>query len=178
MTEHLKDRIADAFLTLTRQKNVDKISVKDLADYCRISRQSFYYHYQDILEVIEWIWNRRLEKLLARNLQCRTQEEAVEVFLDFAQENRVFVHKLLASKYHDITGPMLIKSLKKYLKEFFRLRFNDSSISYADINMTLNFCVYGLLGLLLENSYGEKQENKKNAVEQICKVLSKLLDEP
>lgn len=178
MTEHLKKRIADAFLALIRQKNMDKISVKDLADYCHISRQSFYYHYRDILEVIEWILHQRLEKLLVRNLNCQNQKEAVEIFWDFSQQNRTFIHKLLASKYHDILTPMLIKSLKKYLQEFFRLRLNDSSISYGEINMTLNFCAYGLLGILLEDSYSEKQENKKSAVEQICSVLSKLLSEP
>ena len=47
---------------------------------------------------------------------------------------------------------MLIKSLKRYLQEFFRLRLSDSAMSYADTNITLNFCAYGLLGLLLENS--------------------------
>ena len=176
MTEPLKDRIAEAFLTLIRQKNIDKISVKDLVDHCHISRQSFYYHYRDILEVIEWILNRRLEKLLTRNLQCQTQEEAVEVFLEFSQMNRTFIHKLLASKYHDILAPMLIKSLKRYLQEFFRLRLSDSAMSYADTNITLNFCAYGLLGLLLENSCGDNKENKKNAVQQICRVLSKLFD--
>ena len=36
MTGQLKDRIAAAFLTLIKQKNVDKISVKDLAEHCRL----------------------------------------------------------------------------------------------------------------------------------------------
>ena len=70
MTGQLKDRIAAAFLTLIKQKNVDKISVKDLAEHCQISRQTFYYHYQDILEVVEWIFHRRMEDLLAKSLQC------------------------------------------------------------------------------------------------------------
>lgn len=68
MTGQLKDRIAAAFLTLMKQKNVDKISVKDLAEHCQISRQTFYYHYQDILEVVEWIFHRRMEDLLAKSL--------------------------------------------------------------------------------------------------------------
>ena len=68
MTGQLKDRIAAAFLTLMKQKNVDKISVKDLAEHCQISRQTFYYHYQDILEVVEWIFHCRMEDLLAKSL--------------------------------------------------------------------------------------------------------------
>lgn len=48
-----KEVIADAFVSLAQRKNADKITVKDLVEACGISRQTFYYHFQDILEVIE-----------------------------------------------------------------------------------------------------------------------------
>ena len=41
MTGQIKDRIAAAFLTLIKQKNVDKISVKDLAEHCQIPGRLF-----------------------------------------------------------------------------------------------------------------------------------------
>ena len=58
MKTQMKETIADAFIALARKKSIDKITVKDLVDYCDISRQSFYYHFQDILEVIEWNMQR------------------------------------------------------------------------------------------------------------------------
>lgn len=36
----------------SQRKNVDKITVKALIDKCRISRQTFYYHFQDIMDVM------------------------------------------------------------------------------------------------------------------------------
>ena len=54
MPVNVKPMIAEAFLKLSKEKNIDKITVKDIVDTCGISRQSFYYHFQDILEVIEW----------------------------------------------------------------------------------------------------------------------------
>ena len=53
MPVNMKNMIADAFLAMTARKSVDKITVKDLVEACDISRQTFYYHFQDILEVIE-----------------------------------------------------------------------------------------------------------------------------
>lgn len=50
----VKKRIVEAFVKLSKEKNIDKITVKDIVDECGISRQAFYYHFQDILEVIEW----------------------------------------------------------------------------------------------------------------------------
>ena len=37
----MKAMIAETFLTLAGQKNVDKITVKDLVETCGISRQTF-----------------------------------------------------------------------------------------------------------------------------------------
>lgn len=178
MTGQLKDRIAAAFLTLIKQKNVDKISVKDLAKHCQISRQTFYYHYQDILEVVEWIFHRRMEDLLAKSLQCDSAEEAMTMFLDFSEDNRAFIQKLLSSKYHEIISRLLISSLKNFLQDFFRLKLPDTSISYSDMDMTLTFCTYGLLGLLLDHPAIDKEGSREKTTAQICRLLSRLLESP
>lgn len=54
MPVNVKEIISQTFLELSKTKNVDKITVKDLSETCHISRQAFYYHFQDILDVIEW----------------------------------------------------------------------------------------------------------------------------
>ena len=51
MAVNAKSMIADAFIKLSGEKNIDKITVKDIVDECGISRQSFYYHFQDIYMV-------------------------------------------------------------------------------------------------------------------------------
>ena len=52
MAENIKKKLADALIELSGRKSLDKITIKDLVEMCGISRQSFYYHYQDILDVI------------------------------------------------------------------------------------------------------------------------------
>ena len=49
----MKGIIADTLLAMTKQKGIDKVTVKALIEECHISRQTFYYHFQDILEVIQ-----------------------------------------------------------------------------------------------------------------------------
>ena len=75
MPVQFKPMIAEAFIRLSKQKNIDKITVKDLVEACGISRQTFYYHFQDILEVIEWsldqAFSHLLEQSLAAEAPCR-----------------------------------------------------------------------------------------------------------
>ena len=44
MPVNVKNLIAETFVKLSDEKNIDKITVKDIVEACGISRQAFYYH--------------------------------------------------------------------------------------------------------------------------------------
>lgn len=64
MPKDMKLAISEAFLEMIRHGNVDKITVKSLIEECHVSRQTFYYHFQDILDVMEWSIQRETERLV------------------------------------------------------------------------------------------------------------------
>lgn len=39
---------------LLRTKPIDKITINDLTEHCGISRMTFYYHFKDIYDLVEW----------------------------------------------------------------------------------------------------------------------------
>lgn len=53
MASFTKFAILRVFGDLAASKPVDKITVKDITDQCGISRNTFYYHYQDIYQVLK-----------------------------------------------------------------------------------------------------------------------------
>lgn len=62
MPVDMKAKIAETLYELLKHKPLDKITVKELVDTCNISRQSFYYHFQDIMDVVEWCQNQSLKQ--------------------------------------------------------------------------------------------------------------------
>ena len=67
MPVNMKNVIADTFVSMAKQKPVDKITVKALIEACGVSRQTFYYHFQDIMEVIEWTLEQATQEMLERS---------------------------------------------------------------------------------------------------------------
>ena len=94
----VKAAVADALLELIRRKDADKITVKDLVERCGISRQTFYYHFQDILEVIEWSVQQAFQALLARSLDSSDPEAVLRDFIAASAEADVLLQKLLHSQ--------------------------------------------------------------------------------
>lgn len=61
-----KARIAEALRQMMKTQPFHKISVQSLMEETNMKRQSFYYHFQDTREVLEWICRRQLtDRLLA-----------------------------------------------------------------------------------------------------------------
>ena len=64
MTNRTKLQLEDAFKKLLLEKPFHKITIKDLTDACYLSRMSFYYHFQDLYDLTEWIWIEDAKKAL------------------------------------------------------------------------------------------------------------------
>ena len=56
-------RIREAFTELVMEKNVDKITIKELAERADIDRKTFYLHYSSVWDVLEEIQVEILEKV-------------------------------------------------------------------------------------------------------------------
>ena len=55
MCTDTKGRIAEAVEQMMQTRPVCKITVQSVMEQTQMKRQSFYYHYQDIYSVLEWI---------------------------------------------------------------------------------------------------------------------------
>ena len=52
MSQVTKRALAASLIKLLSQKPLDKVTVKDIIEDCGVNRQTFYYHFQDIVYII------------------------------------------------------------------------------------------------------------------------------
>lgn len=171
MPVQVKPMIAEAFVRLSKQKNIDKITVKDLVEACGISRQTFYYHFQDILEVIEWSIEQAFSKLLEQSLADGDPEATLRSFLEVSEESAELLQKLLHSQKREQVEHLLVRSVRTYLKEMIERKGPVPDLSYEDMDTALSFCTYGVVGLLLE-SCEKKSGDRARRARQMRHLLS------
>jgi len=51
-----KKALAKSLKELMNSIPLNKISVKEIVNNCGLNRQTFYYHFQDIYNLLEWIY--------------------------------------------------------------------------------------------------------------------------
>ena len=53
---HTKRLLADGLIKLANSKNFKEITIKDITDACGLSRHTFYYHFIDKQDLVNWIY--------------------------------------------------------------------------------------------------------------------------
>lgn len=80
MREDMKAQIADAFSRILEKEDIDKITVTRLIEECHVSRQTFYYHFHDIMDVLEWTFKRSTQILVQKSLESEDRMAALKEF--------------------------------------------------------------------------------------------------
>ncbi len=151
MPVNMKDIIEETFKKMAQKKSLDKITVKDLVEECQISRQTFYYHFCDIMEVIEWSLQKGVEKMMEESRRAKDPEDALKIFITSAVENGKSIDRLLDSQKREEIEKMIVRAIRSYIEKMVKEYKREVSLSYDDLQVTLDFYSYGIVGLLLEN---------------------------
>ncbi len=175
MAVNMKSMIADAFMTLSKTKDVDKITVTDLVKACHISRQTFYYHFQDILEVLEWSVQQAFQEILAHSMDTEGPEDTLRSFIESSSEADALLKKLLHSQRREQIETILVNAVRSYLQEVLNRQDSKPDLPLADAKIMLDFCTYGSVGLLLENC-GKKSLDKEKMAHQMQRLIFDRID--
>lgn len=145
-----KSMIADAFLQMMRQKSLDKITIKDIVECCKISRQAFYYHFQDILDVIEWIVQREMQQTFEECLKIEDPRDALLYMVRHTIEHHEKLNKLLNSQHGEQIQQYLMQTYCNLLRETRIRRRTKISYPTAEAETTLHFLAFGTVGVIKE----------------------------
>ena len=67
MSEITKKALAASFMKLLNQTTLDKITIKDIVDECGVNRNTFYYHFQDVYDLMDWIFIIEAKQVIDEN---------------------------------------------------------------------------------------------------------------
>lgn len=171
MPVDMKGVIAEAFLKMIQRNGLDKITVKALIEECHISRQTFYYHFQDIMDVLEWSMGQAVEHLVRKSLQAEDLHSAIKIFVSFSVENFPMLQKLMDSQRRAQIERMLMDGMVTYLQELSQNSPESLSVSYVDREILLRYNAFGLVGILLTYG-GEPNLDQERLAVQLENIVS------
>lgn len=118
-------QIIDEFIRLLSVSDLDSISVSMICDNLNIKRQTFYYHFQDIYElVVASFYSKRNEIEVTTDF-----EKNIELLDTFLKNNEVFCRKISTSFASDVLVEFINSYLYKSLINLFESESRQKEIS-------------------------------------------------
>ena len=99
MSQMTKRALVASLKDLLAEKPLDKITVTDLTEHCGVNRMTFYYHFKDIYDLVEWACIESATRALAGQKTYDTWQQGFLQILQAVQKDKVFVTKV----YHSIS---------------------------------------------------------------------------
>ncbi len=83
--------LAESLKALAAKKPIEKITIKEITDKAGVIRPTFYNHFQDKYELLEWIINRELlEPVRPLVLGGRVKEAVMQLFASMLQDKAFY----------------------------------------------------------------------------------------
>ena len=126
--------------------------MKDISNDCGVNRQTFYYHFKDVYDLIEWIYNNEvIQEIEEMHLDTyETWQECLYYVLQYILNNKEFIK----NTYHSISRKYVYKFLydnvEKLIISMLDEKFNDTKIKQEDKKFIVDFYKHALIGLIQE----------------------------
>lgn len=96
---YTKDLIRSEFIKLLNKKSLHNVTVTELAKQCKIERKTFYYHYENLTELIKEIFDEELDQVIEEYNETLSWEEGFILVAKFISDNKKVIKHMYESDY-------------------------------------------------------------------------------
>ena len=150
MSQTTKRAFAASLKKLLSHKTLDNITVKDIAQDCEVQRQTFYYHFQDIYALIEWIYLNEVTKAINDKKTYATWNQGFYQLFQYILENKSFVINTYRSIKHEDLEKYIYEGSYALLWGVVEEQSLGLQVNDRDKKFITNFYKYSFAGILLD----------------------------
>ncbi|SCJ87695.1 probable dihydroxyacetone kinase regulator [uncultured Eubacterium sp.] len=167
MSQMTKNALADSLKALLELRPVDKITISDITDDCGVNRMTFYYHFQDIYDLLEWSWIREANKVLNGKKTYDTWQQGFLQIFNAVSENKQIVMNI----YHSVNREQIEIYLYKLTYDllFGVIEENAAGMDVRDDDKKFiaDFYKYAFVGLILDWIKNGMKANPSQIIEHL-----------
>lgn len=146
MSKFTKKRIIDAFLSLLEKKSLDKLTVKDIIQTAEVNRNTFYYYFEDIYDLLQTVFEEKSEDFYNAYVDNDDFYECCIGAADIVINNRQAMIHIYKSKDRSLILKYMESVTKLFIERFVRKAAEGKNISDKGIEYITCFYSYAFAG--------------------------------
>lgn len=154
MASSTKKALASALKQMMEIKPMDKITIKDLVEICGVNRQTFYYHFEDVYDLLEWIFEEDANANLPQEVVYDNWKQDVVMWFKYLSDNSVFALNVYNSNSRLYMLRYIKGRLKICIRSFAEIVGQGKNIDRQDFDFVVEMystMVVGVISQWMDN---------------------------
>lgn len=171
LSQTTKRALEASLKNLLLQKSLDKITINDIAEDCGINRMTFYYHFKDIYDLIEWSCVEDATKALEGKKTYDTWQQGFLQIFEAVKANKPFIINVYRSVSREQVELYLYKVTYNLLLNVVNEEAGDMEVSKEDKAFIADCYKYAFVGLMLDWIRGDMKEDPKKIINKLSLLM-------
>ena len=164
-----EEKLGKTLKDLMSKEPLDQISVKRLTEICKINRQTFYYHFRDIYDLLTWVF---LNETIQEIKNAETYLEAIYGFFDYIEKNKIFVMNVASSAGKDLFVEFLTNHVKIIIMRSLQVKDAENALSVDEKRFIAKFFGSASVAILIDWITSNMKEPKNEVIRKLV-IISK-----
>lgn len=167
MSQITKRALAQSLKNLLLKKPLNKITINDITDDCGINRMTFYYHFKDIYDLVEWVCMEDARKALEEKRSYDTWQQGFLQIFEVVLENK----PLVMNVYRCVQREQLEKYLQPQVDSLVLYIIDEEigtmTVREEDKEFIARVYSYIFIGLMLDWIKNDMKTEPKQIVDRL-----------
>ena len=176
MATGTKEALASALRQMMTVKPIDKVTVKDIVEICGVNRQTFYYHFDDVDDLLEWVFEQDSDRVFPKEVVYDRWMEDMMGYFDYLESNSAFTLNVYNSNSRLYMLRYLRSRMESCIRSFAEIASEGKNIDRQDFEFVVEFYANCAIGFISQWMDMGMQFPKEITRERILRVMDQSVE--
>ena len=177
MSQITKRALEQSLKNLLLKKPLTKITVSDIADDCGINRMTFYYHFKDIYDLVEWSCLEDAKHALDEKKTYETWQQGLLQIFEAVKENKPFILNVYRCIHREEVEKYLQPLVDQLILGVINEETGNMTIRDEDKQFIAQIYSYIFIGLMLDWIKDDMREDPQPLVDRLARLIKGSMSE-
>lgn len=170
---YTKTALSNALKKRMETKPFSKITVSDIIADCGLNRKTFYYHFEDMRDLLRWTLRHEAINVVESFDFATDNKEAILFVVDYLEQNQHMLNCVYDAVGSGELRMFLYEDFKKIARKIITTAENqlEKRISEEYKDLLASFYTDGIVGIIIEWLNGKFKLEKSSAVRYVTDIF-------
>ena len=171
LSQVTKRALEQSLKNLLLKKPLTKITIGDIAEDCGINRMTFYYHFKDIYDLVEWSCLEDARKALEEKKTYDTWQQGFLQIFEAVRDNKPFIMNVYHCVHREQVEKYLEPLVDSLLMGVIEEEAQDITVRQEDKEFIAQVYSYIFIGLMLDWIKDDMRQDPEEIVSRLAKLV-------